>query len=145
MFRIRVERLLDKPIDAVFNILSDHEGYKRFPGVSGAELLEEGRDEKNGEGALRKLSSDKKFFVERITHFERPTRMDYCVESTKPLPMRHDRGEITLSAAGDSTRVIWISEGHAMVPILGTLFFDRMIEKQGSAAFGAMLERIGDM
>ena len=143
MFRIRVERTLDMTIDRVFDILADHEGYTRFPGISGAQLLEEGSEEKNGEGALRKLTSGKGFFVERITRFERPTRMDYHVESTKPLTIRHDRGEITLSSEGNATKVVWISEGHATVPVLGTLFFDRMIEKQGSAAFGAMLKQIG--
>ena len=123
--------------------IRDHEGYTRFLGISDAQLLEEGSEEKNGKGALRKLTGGKGFFVERITRFEPPTRMDYHVESTKPLPIRHDRGEITLSPEGNGTRVVWISEGHATVPVLGTLFFDRMIEKQGSAAFGAMLEHIG--
>jgi len=143
MFRVRVERTLDKPIETVFDMLTDHEGYTRFRGISEAELLEEGREEKNGEGAWRKLTSAKGFFVERITRFERPTRIDYYVEESKPLSLRHDRGEITLSPEGNGTKVVWISEGHALVPILGTLLFDRMIENQGSAAFGGMIDHIG--
>ena len=144
MFRIRVERTIGGSIDRVFEMLSDHEGYTRFPGVTEACLLEEGRHEKNGEGALRKLSGEKGFFIERITRFERPARMDYLVTSSKPIELRHDRGEITLEQQGNETRVTWISEGHAKVPILGTVFFDRVIQRQGSAAFGAMLDHIND-
>lgn len=139
MFKVRVERLLTKDIDTVFEILSDHEGYTSFPGVTKAVLLEQGRDEKNGAGALREIGLGNASFLERITEFERPTRMCYQIESSKPLAMQHDKGEIVLSQEEGGTKVVWISEGRIKVPILGPLLFDKMIQKQAAAAFGGML------
>ncbi|GGC59592.1 hypothetical protein GCM10011362_04970 [Marinobacter halophilus] len=53
MFRIHVERLLNTDINTVFEAIADHARYDRFPGVSKSLLIEEGKDEKNGTGALR--------------------------------------------------------------------------------------------
>ena len=55
MVNIRVEYVLDKPIDEVFDALTDHANYKRFTGFTDSQLLEAGHDEPNGKGALRLL------------------------------------------------------------------------------------------
>ncbi|BEH15606.1 SRPBCC family protein [Marinobacter shengliensis] len=52
MFRIHVERLLNMDINTVFEAIADHARYDRFPGVSKSVLVEEGKEEKNGTGAL---------------------------------------------------------------------------------------------
>jgi uncharacterized protein YndB with AHSA1/START domain len=142
MFDVRVERVLDKNIDAVFELLTDHENYTRFKGITESELLEQGNTEKNGEGALRKIVGGPNQLLERITRFERPTRMDYRIEKSSPLPMRHDVGEITLEAIGDKTKVVWVSQGHITIPVLGNLILDKSIEKQVIKMFNAMLKTI---
>lgn len=139
MFRIRVELLLGKNIESVFAALSNHEGYGRFPGVDLCELLETGGTERDGEGALRRVVAGRFELRERIVRFERPTRMDYRIESAKPIGVRHDRGEIRLSAEGSATRVVWISEGAMTVPLLGPLVLDRLVERRFGRAFERML------
>lgn len=142
MFNIRVERVVKKNINDVFDVLVAHENYGQLPGVKSARLLECGREERNGEGALREVDLGAFVFKERITHFERPYKMDYRIESSKPLPMRHDLGEIRLTEEGEFTRVVWASKGHIKVPLLGNLLFDRLFNKQGAAGFHSVLKSI---
>ena len=52
---IEVEETVDVARDALFAILTDHEGYGRFPGVAKSELLRAGEGERNGLGALRRV------------------------------------------------------------------------------------------
>jgi len=144
MFRIRVERLIRKHIDNVFDALSDHGAYSRFPGITRSILLEQGRLERNGEGGLRRLGSGPVDFYERITCFERPTRLDYLIERSRPLPFRHEKGMLLFAAEDGNTRVVWTSEGHVDIPVLGSLVFDRLVERRGALLFGSMLEFLDD-
>ncbi len=122
MFRIHVERVLGKGIDTVFEAITDHARYDRFPGVSKSVLVEEGKDEKNGTGALRVIGAGR-------------------LELTKSSPFRvqHTKGEIVLKPEGEQTRVIWISEGFVKVPLLGRMM-DRMAERNFSRAFSSLLK-----
>ena len=142
MFRIRVERLIPSDIETVFAALTDHAGYARFPGVAKASLLEPGPTDENGEGALRYIHGGGIHFYERITAYERPTRMCYRIEESKPLPIRHDLGEITLSEQGDATQVVWRSEGHIDLPLIGGLL-DRLSESRAAGSFAAILDSLG--
>ena len=141
MFRIHVERVLGKDIDTVFEAISDHAGYVRFPGVSESLLIEEGRDEKNGTGALRIIGAGRLELTERITRFERPNRMHYQIEKSSPFSVQHTKGEIVLTPEGEQTRVTWISEGHVQVPVLGRVM-DRLAERSFSKAFSSLLKAI---
>lgn len=141
MFRIKVECVLDKKINAVFDAITDHANYKLFPGIDDSILVEEGSTEKNGEGALRIISAKPFKLTERITHFEKPFCMKYHIEATSPISMRHDKGEITLQASEDKTKVVWISEGHMQVPILGSIL-DKAIEFKIAKSFRAILKHI---
>jgi uncharacterized protein YndB with AHSA1/START domain len=142
MFHIHVERLIGKDIDTVFEALSDHAGYARFAGVRRSMLLQPGDEEKNGKGAVRHVIGDIMEFRELITDFERPTWMGYRILESSPLPIRHERGDITLTPEGDGTRVFWESVGHVDVPVLGQLVLDRLAERSGSRAFHAFLKSI---
>ncbi len=142
MFDIKLEKLLDKPIDQVFELLADHGNYQNFRGVKGSKLLEQGSEEPNGLGALRYIDLGSVNLDERITHFERPTRLDYLIERSSPLPFKHEVGSIKLTAQGDKTLVNWVSKGTISIPVLGKLFFDPMFEKQGSKGFASLLRQI---
>lgn len=50
MFKIKVERIVNKPINEVFEALSDHANYALFKAVGVAKLLTEGDNERNGVG-----------------------------------------------------------------------------------------------
>ncbi|WP_417517296.1 SRPBCC family protein [Marinobacter sp.] len=141
MFNIHVERTLTKDIDSVFEAISDHARYDRFPGVDKSVLVEQGEEEKNGTGALRIIGAGPLELTERITQFERPTRMHYCIEKSSPLSILHTRGEIILQPDGERTRVIWISEGRIKVPLLGRTL-DRLAERSFTKAFNALLKAI---
>lgn len=144
MFRIRVERLIGKDIDTVFDVLSNHGNYRQFAGIERSVLLEPGRTEENGEGALRCLGSGPVEFHERITRFERPTRFDYLIERSRPLPFKHEKGTLVFVPEGESTRVVWTSEGHIDIPLLGKLLFDRLVERRGTRLFGRVLKLVDD-
>jgi len=141
MFKVRVECVLDKSVEDVFAAITDHENYKLFPGVNDSTLVEEGDNEKNGEGALRIIVAGPFEFTERITRFEKPSRMNYHIENSSPIPMRHEKGEITMEPIKGKTRVLWLSEGHMNVPIVGRVL-DKVIQYKLSRAFRAMLNHI---
>ena len=143
MFRIHVERVLGKDVGTVFEAIADHARYDRFPGVSKSLLVEEGKDEKNGTGALRVIGAGRLELTERITQFERPNRMHYRIEESSPFAVKHTKGEIVLKPEGEQTRVTWISEGHVQVPLplLGRMM-DRLAERSFSKAFSSLLKAI---
>jgi uncharacterized protein YndB with AHSA1/START domain len=143
MFRVRVERFINKDIDTVFAAISDHEAYKQYRGVDTAVLLEAGKPDKNGLGALRKLGSGSIQMIERITHFEPPTRMCYHVEQSKPIFIDHRKGEITLQSEGEGTRIAWESQGFMKVPLVGALV-DKISEKRIASLFGAILKGVDE-
>ena len=73
---IRVEQVVDAPRDALFAVLTDHEGYGRFSGVKKCELIRTGRTERNGLGALRRV------------HLGGPTVLDEEIVRGEALPIR---------------------------------------------------------
>ena len=141
MFSIHVEKTIDKDIQTVFEALSDHAAYDRFAGVDKALLVEQGEAERNGEGALRIIGSGPLELHERITAFERPHVMHYHIEKSKPFPVDHRRGEITLQKTSGGTRVVWISTGHIKIPLAGHVL-DKVAEKQFTRAFESVLNAI---
>lgn len=142
MFRIRVERLINKDIDTVFALISDHENYQQFRGIDRSVLLTAGSQHKNGVGAFRHIVSGRFEIFERITAFKQPHRMDYHIERSRPLPIRHDKGEIVLSEESGATRATWISEGHVTIPLLGNWFLDSYIQKNVAVQFASIFKSI---
>ena len=120
MARAEVERTLAAPIEDVFALLSDHEGYTRFRGFTLAELVRDGEGERNGVGALRRLHTGGLKFDEEITAFERPTRMDYIIREIN-APLQHEGASIVLSPAEGGTRVRWTSTSTMRIPLVGGL------------------------
>ncbi len=118
MAKIVLDKTLAAPIDGVFELLSDHAGYRRFRGFTRAELVREGEPDPNGLGALRRLATSGLTFDEEITAFERPTRMDYLIRKVN-VPLRHDGGSIRLTPSGDGTHVDWQSSFTMAIPLMG--------------------------
>ena len=144
MFKIKVERTINKPIDEVFEAISDHASYGSFKAVGSAKLVTEGDEERNGVGALRAIQTGPIKFWERITAFERPTHMQYKIEKARPIKVQHDKGIIDLKDLGDgTTQVTWVSEGRWVLPLplIGRLL-DRKMQKQGTIGFSSILKSI---
>ncbi len=142
MFSIHVERTIDKPIETVFSVLSDHANYGQFKAVDKATLLKEGTAQSNGVGAVREIIAGNSNLHEEIVKYDPPYCLGYKVIKATPLPYDHQLGEITLKDVDGKTHVTWRSIGHISVPILGTYYFDKQIQKVGSRAFGSMLKQI---
>jgi hypothetical protein len=142
MFKIKVERIVNSPIDKVFEAISDHANYALFRSVGIAKLLNEGDTERNGTGAFRSVQTGAFKVWERITAFERPTHMQYKIERSRPLKINHYKGIIDLKDLGDGrTHATWVSEGTIPVPLIGR-FLDSKMQKQGTIAFNSILKSI---
>jgi uncharacterized protein YndB with AHSA1/START domain len=135
-----VERTIPAPIDRVFDVISDHAGYSRFPGIQYSELVREGDSERNGVGAVRRIRSRPLRFEEKITLFERPTRMDYLI-TTVNAPMRHLGGSMKLTERDGGTHIEWSTTLEPTLPLVGAAFgaFTRRLILRG---FGRVLEEV---
>ena len=143
MFSIHVERTLNKPIADVFAVISDHANYAQFKGVDASTLLTEGKEERNGLGAVREVVAAGSTLHEEIVAYDPPFLLAYKIIHSKPLPYDHQLGEVTLEAKDDNTtHVIWRSQGHITIPLLGNWYFDKQIQKHGARAFGSILKYI---
>jgi len=141
---IRVERRLDAPPEAVFEIVADHAHYDRFDGVSRSELVEPGDPDPNGLGAVRWIWVGPLRFEEEITAFEPPSRMDYMIREVKPLPFRHDGGSIRLAPDGTGTNAVWTSSFEIPIPVIGQVM-DCLFKRQLERGFAHVLERSAEL
>lgn len=142
MFSIHVERVIHKPIEVVFAALSDHANYQQFKGVEQSRLIKRASPDENGLGAVREIIAAGATLHEEIVGYEPPTFMAYKIIYSKPLPYQHELGEVCLQTCEEGTKVTWRSQGHINVPILGTWYFDKQIQKHGARAFGSILKSI---
>ncbi|MCH2192355.1 MAG: SRPBCC family protein [Gammaproteobacteria bacterium] len=145
MFSIHVERTINKPIEEVFAILSDHANYAQFKAIEQSNLLIKGKHETNGLGAVREIISGGSNLHEEIVAYEPPYKLGYKVVKSKPLPYNHQLGEITLKDKDGKTHVTWRSQGQIVIFLLGSLYFDKQIQSVGSRAFGSILKQIDNM
>ncbi len=134
---IYVELLLDAPIENVFDRLSDHANYNRFPGIDESELLRPGIDHPNDKGALRRIKAGFVEFEEEIVNYDAPVMMEYIIRTSAPFNFDHKLGRIQLEQRGDKTRVVWTSEGDVTTPIIGGL-----LERKANRGFTKTFEDI---
>ena len=135
---IRVERLLEAPIEYVFNQLADPVNFTQFPGVSKSEILKPGDIHPNGKGAIRMVKFGIIKLEEEIIEYIAPVMIQYIVRSSEPFTIDHKLGLIKFEQRGDKTKVVWISEGEYKTPIIGCLI-ERMANKKGTDQFNNVL------
>jgi uncharacterized protein YndB with AHSA1/START domain len=120
MRSIVVTRTIPGPPEPIFELLTDHANYERFPGITASELLREGDPAPNGVGAVRRIKSTPLRFDEEITAYERPARLDYLIVDLN-VPFEHRGGSIRLTPDGDGTHVDWRSSYSVPTPLIGGL------------------------
>lgn len=110
MQSIHVDRIFESDPDTVFDVLADHAGYARLPGVRRAFLRTEGTPERNGVGAERVLRLPAMTLVERITEYEPGQSLAYRIIES-PLPMQHIGARLLIEplTGGRRCRVHWTS------------------------------------
>ena len=120
MVNIDVTQYINAPREKVWEILSDHEGYTAFKGVSMAKLLKPGGKEKNGLGAVREVKVFGVTFIEDIVGFDPPSCLEYHVSKCS-IPMNHKLGRVEFTPRGEGTEVHWVSQTETVQPIIGGL------------------------
>jgi|AntRauMFilla1563_2_1112583.scaffolds.fasta_scaffold21332_2 hypothetical protein len=155
MFNISVERIINKPIEQVFELISDHANYSQFKGVDKSSLLKQGTEHKNGLGAVREVVAAIGTLHEEIVRYEpassksdqetKTAVLGYKIIFSKPLPYDHHLGEVHLSEVDGKTHAKWISKGRINIFLIGPLYFDKQIQKNGSRAFGSILKYIDNL
>jgi Polyketide cyclase / dehydrase and lipid transport len=118
MRTVHVTRTIPAPMVEVFDVLADHANYDQFRPIHGSELLREGDPPPNGVGALRRIKVRPLVFEEEVTHFDRPSRLDYLIVKLN-VPFEHHGGSIRLSSDGDATLVDWRSSFTVPTPLVG--------------------------
>ncbi len=112
---------IHSPIERVWELISNHEGYPEvFEGVTSCKLLKEGKDDRNGVGATREVLIGRVRFVENIVVFDPPRRLEYRVIECS-VPLDHELGRIDLIPRGEGTELHWVTTFHVAVPLIGGL------------------------
>ncbi len=120
MQTVHLELNLNASAAFVFEQITDHSAYASFPGVKASELLQRGKDDTNGKGAVRRLDVGLFVFEEIIERYEPPTAMGYKITRSTPLPIKHKVGLVSIEPAEEhQCRVTWHSEFALAVPVLG--------------------------
>jgi uncharacterized protein YndB with AHSA1/START domain len=140
MKTITVTHTIQAPPEKIFDILADHANYKQFPGINDSKLLTPGKRERNGIGAIRQIDVGHARFVELITRYKRPSRLDYRIVKSFP-PVQHEGGSIKLEPTADGTLVTWTSIVRLRLPVIGGLLTP-LVAGQMSKGFLKMLQAV---
>ncbi|MFC1611235.1 SRPBCC family protein [Myxococcota bacterium] len=124
MREIRVTIHIDAPIDAVFETVSDHETFACGADTEYCKLTTEGQQQRNGVGAIREICVKGLVFIEEITAFVPPSRLNYVVRSIttksgRRMPVRHELGRVQLTEGQGGTQVEWTSRFEINIPFIG--------------------------
>lgn len=106
MIEFTLTRTSTAPIEAVFDVMTDHRGIAGYMRACRRSTLDrEGTPAPNGVGAIRRLVVIGPPFVEEIIEYERPTR--YAYKMLSGAPTRNHIGTVQLRETGTGTEVSW--------------------------------------
>jgi uncharacterized protein YndB with AHSA1/START domain len=120
MQHVEVSRRFAAPPRAVWDVYTDHAGWKHWAGFAESWLEVEGRPERNGSGAVRGFGGNGMHVFEEVLDFEPPRRMTYRVVRGGP-PLKDHFGEVEFEPDGDGTLVVWRCRFDSKIPGLGWL------------------------
>ena len=119
MQKVHVSQVYDLDVETVFNAISDHESFLSGGGLK-CVLIKEGKHQRNGDGAIRKVISKKLTFIESIFEYEKNMRYSYLIQSTEPSqPLKHNKGWLDFTYKDGKTRVDWHSHFQITTPLIG--------------------------
>ncbi len=105
MASFTIQKVVQAPIDVVFDVLTDHRAYSEFSPLRKVELVQTGLPAPNGVGAIRALHTVGPPIKEQVTEYERPTRFVYKLIAGAPV--RDHVGTVELSSEGNATRMLY--------------------------------------
>lgn len=121
MLTARFETDFDVPVQRVWERLIDYAGYAKIPFVQAARVVEPGKEDPAGVGALREIKIDGITFRERIVEFEPPHVLAYKITESRPITIVHDIGRMQLSETARGTHLVWETTFTVGVPVFGGL------------------------
>ena len=118
MERVEVVRHLNGPPQRVWDVYTDHAGWKEWAGFRNSYLEADGSPDKNGSGAIRVFDGGLGMRArEEVVDFEPPKRMTYRLLGWSPL--KNHRGEVLFESEGEGTRITWRCQIESRIPGLG--------------------------
>jgi uncharacterized protein YndB with AHSA1/START domain len=138
MQTIDIASYIRAPIERAWELLSDQEGYTFAKQVKEARLLREGRDDRNGIGAVLQIRAMGAKLQWEVVNFDPPHGFGYRITKF-PIPFRHEIGTVDLTSRGDGTDVRWISSFEVPIPLIG-----RMLELIIRRVFGSIHQNVLD-
>jgi uncharacterized protein YndB with AHSA1/START domain len=121
MQHVEVKRVIEAPIDAVWNRYTDHVSWTEWAGLGKVTLDRPGEPPPNGVGCVRVISSAGVKVYEEVLSFEPPRRMTYRVVRGG-IPFRDHLGEVDFAPHAKGTLVTWRCRFESRIPGLGGLF-----------------------
>lgn len=98
-YRSRFTRRIDAPIEVVWDVLTDHAGYRSWTPVPHSRLVTEGSTDPNGVDAVRFLGVGPVGAKEKVVVHEPPHHLAYTVVAG--LPVRDYRADARLTEGDD--------------------------------------------
>lgn len=120
MQNVEVTRVFSATPEQVWNVYTDHAGWKSWSGTKHSTLHVAGNPHGNGTGAVRCLGSYGFNAYEEILDFDPPKRMTYRVVKGV-LGMKNHLGEVLFEPSGKGTKIIWRCRFDSTVPGFGPL------------------------
>mgnify|MGYP002624421256 FL=1 len=121
MQHVEVERVIDAPIEAVWNRYTDHVSWTDWAGLGKVRLEREGEPPPNGVGCVRAIGSGTTTVYEEVLSFEPPRRMTYRVVRGG-LPITNHFGEVVFEPHDGGTHITWRCRFDSRIPGLGVPF-----------------------
>lgn len=119
MQRVEITHDFALPVERVYGYLSEHENLGPIFGAK-VERVRDGQDSRNGVGSVRRLKvGPLPWFEETNTQVVPNELIEYRI--TRGSVLRDHRGEMRFSPLGDGTRLTYVIEFDAKVPLTGPL------------------------
>ncbi|WP_290047559.1 SRPBCC family protein [Nocardia nova] len=103
--RVRAFKRVPIPIEVVWETLADHEGMSTWSPAITVTLEQTGQPDRNGVGAIRRVTGPAVTIREEIIGAEAPRWLHY--RALSGLPLRNYRGEVFLTGDAAETAVTW--------------------------------------
>lgn len=130
MQHIEVKRRFRAPLDRVWDVYTDHAGWKDWAGFQKSWIEKEGSPDRNGLGCVRGFGSNGIDVFEQVIEWEPKKRFAYTIVRGG-LPMKNHYGEVVFTPDGDGTVVTWSCRFDSGLPIPGSgWLMKQFIERQ---------------
>ncbi len=120
MPQVEVTRTFSATPEQLWDVYTDHTGWKSWAGMTHSSLPVPGRADRNGTGAVRCLGSYGINSHEEILDFDPPRRMTYRVVKGG-LGITNHLGEVLFEPVGDKTKIVWRCRFDSKIPGCGPL------------------------